>query len=657
MVNPDSDGFSLERLEFSAYARRHEAAAAEVMKLLAHLNNAHGGLGELGNMPSSHLPAEQRDAHYASRIASAITALFSDPNFRLSDLGYQKLIPLHRWLAMIFGASALGNADHVIHLFNQEEGAGRRQQLTLKQRDFVRFSLVYGPDSRIPLQPEVLWRRDKRLAAALFVALLSSRIVMTEQAHAKKELLLGWLPPRLKELSLDEFPIDILHDVWMHCSYAMAPNKHAIKRAINELVRARLLALGYRDRASAPPARDKPVLLCVLEWFYSNHSMYRVYASALEALRRKYRVVAVSLRGATDDVSRRVFDEVHTLPRELNVMESVRRVAALAEQVQPDIVHYPSVGMFLDTVFLVNLRLAPIQTATLGHPATTHSPFIDYVMVDEDCIGDPACFSERLVALPNDAVPHRPPADSPRIAPEIRSAPDPVRIAVTATSMKMNPVFLHTLRRIVERSKAPVEFWFFSSAAFGLTKVYLQNLIRRYLPDWAVVYPHFAYARYIEHLNRCDMFVNPFPFGNTNGIVDTTRQGLPGVCLTGAEVHSHIDEGFFRRVGLPEWLIARSTDEYVAAAARLAENAGEREALSRRLLKTDPGRVLFSGRPELFGDTVAWLHDNHARLAAAPPGLIRPPLGGRTPDPRKSRRSERKLKQGTLPLEPRRSRA
>lgn len=621
----EDDKFSLERLESLAYSRRHEGAATEVMRLLAHLNNSHGGLGQIGNMPSGHLPAEQRDAHFASRIACAVAALFSDPDFQLSNLGFQRLIPLQRWLSMLFGASPLGNADHIIQLFNQEHDP-KREKLTLKPRDFLRFCLLYGLDSTFPVQPELLWQRDKRLAAALFLALLSSRIVVTEQALAKKEQLLKWLPPKMRELSLDDFPVDILHDVWMHCSYALSRDKHGIKRAVNELVRAKLLSLGFGDLdAGPPPARDKPVLLCVLEWFYSTHSIYRTHSVSMESLKSRYRLIAVSLRGASDEISRKVFDEVHTLERSENLGDTLKKVSELAKTLRPDLVYYPSVGMFLDTVFLVNLRLAPIQMVALGHPATTHSACVDYVLVEEDYVGDPDCFSEQLVALPREAIPYRPPANCPKIAPQIRSAPDPVRIAVAATSMKINPAFLKALRAVAERSKARVEFQFFSSAAIGLTKVYLQNLIHQVLPDWAVVYPHLSYERYLEQINRCDMFLNPFPFGNTNGIVDTVRQGLPGVCLTGPEVHSHIDEGLFRRLGLPEWLITRTADDYVKAAVRLAENSAEREALSRQLLETDPDTVLFRGKPELFLHAVSWLHQNHAEHKAKGAKLLEPP--------------------------------
>lgn len=626
----DSDQFSLERLEYLAYGRSHEQAAAEIIRLLAHLSSQLGGLGDIGNRPSGNQPAEYRDAHFATRIASAVAALFADPKFQLSDPGFRRLIPLQRWLAIIFGASPLGNADHVIRVMN-EQGYGVRDQITLSDRDLLKFCLLYSLDSSIPLQPDILWQKNKRLAGMLFVALLSSRVVGTQQAHTKKEQLLEWFSPRLKELSLDDFPVEILQDVWMHCSYADRSDKHAIKRSINELIRTKLISAGFSDIRFDPESkRDKPAVLCVVEWFYSTHSIYRTHSVSMEALKAKYRLVGISLREATDEVSRRVFDEVHVLPKNESVLDAVRKVSEIAATVRPDLIYYPSVGMFLDTVFLINLRLAPIQMIALGHPATTHSPFVDYVLVEEDYVGDPNCFSEKLVALPHDSIPYRPPANCPKIAPQIRKAPDRVRIAVAASLMKINPGFLNALRCVAERSKVPVEFHFLSGIAFGLTKVYLQNLIQRVLPDWAVVYPHLPYERYLENINHCDMFLNPFPFGNTNGIVDTVRQGLPGVCLTGPEVHTHIDEGLFRRLGLPDWLITRSSEEYVNAAVRLVENSEEREELSRQILQTDPDAVLFEGKPELFLQSIEWLRKNHAKHAMTNSNLLRPPRNMRS---------------------------
>jgi hypothetical protein len=618
-----NEPFSLERLEQHAYARRHEQATAEMWKLLSHLEASYGALGETGRLPSGHLPGDQRDAHVASRIASALAALLADPAFQLSDPGFRRLIPLQRWLAIVFGASPFGTADHIIRLFNQEDP--QTDRMTFRDSDLLRFCLLYGPDSRIPLQPEVLWRKNKSLLAAVYLALLSPRIVLTDQAHAKREALLEWLRPKLKELAPHEFPGDVLN-MWMCCSYAERADKHAIKREINDWVRQMLRAWQLSDLEAEPASKGgKPVLLCVTEWFNSEHAMYRCHSLAVEALRARYHLVGVSLKAATDERARRIFDEIHVIPREGQLKDAVRQVRELAAALRPAIVYYPSVGMFMETIFLCNLRLAPLQLIALGHPATTHSPFIDYALVEEDFLGDPACFSERVVALPMGSMPFRPIDNFPKVEPRIRHAPDPVRVAVAATGMKLNPRFMRTLQQIAQHSKARVEFHFYSGMARGLAKVYLQNLISRYLPGVAVVYPHIGYEQYIQNINTCDLFLNPFPFGNTNGTVDTVRQGLPGVCMTGPEVHSHVDEGMFRRLGLPEWLITRTPEEYAAAAVRLAEKHAEREALSRRLLENDPDAMLFKGDARLFADAVEWLQRNHAQHGSGAARLLRPP--------------------------------
>jgi predicted O-linked N-acetylglucosamine transferase (SPINDLY family) len=106
----------------------------------------------------------------------------------------------------------------------------------------------------------------------------------------------------------------------------------------------------------------------------------------------------------------------------------------------------------------------------------------------------------------------------------------------------------------------------------------------------------------MQNIVACDLFANPFPFGNTNGIVDTVFCGLPGVCLTGDEVHSHIDEGMFRRMNFPEWTIARTTEEYIAALLRLIEDEALRKDFASRILRERWDRVLYEGRPEAFAE-------------------------------------------------------
>lgn len=592
--------FELEQFEYLVTTDRHEDAIQQLIFLLGEIDGNYGDWGPNFKASTPNIKKADLNRHLCTRIAGAVTTLCSKPTFNLGQAGYRRIMGMQRWLGLIFAVSAYRNGDHIIRNRN-EAGGGKAQPLTLSSRSIRVYGLCYFADSELPLQMEDLWKFDREAMSGLYFALLSSRAMPTPTAHAKRETLLKWLPERLKEITdLNTLPVKILHDVIMHSSYADLPSKHDIKKGINKLMRDAMAAgpVGRFLPVALPPTdRPKPVVCVVLEWFGKRHSIYRTHSSTLRALRSRFHVVGVGAARTADDVTRHVFDEFRSIEsQDLGVM--VEAITAL----KPDIIYYPSVGMFLTTSYLVNLRLAPLQLMALGHPATTHSPYIDGVMVEEDYVGDPACFSEPVIALPKDSLPYLPPTDVARITP--RPIADwtpgqPVKIAVCASIMKINPTFLNTLAEITRRSQRPVRFCFYLGMSNGIMTDYMRHSIQQVLPD-AEVNGQQPIQIYQAQLNECDLFVNPFPFGNTNGLVDTVRQGLPGVCLTGPEVHTHIDEGLFRRLGLPECLIARTQELYIREAVRLIEDDAWRNGLRRDLMERDVEAVLFKGDPMKF---------------------------------------------------------
>ncbi|HBO39345.1 MAG TPA: adhesin, partial [Pasteurellaceae bacterium] len=225
--------------------------------------------------------------------------------------------------------------------------------------------------------------------------------------------------------------------------------------------------------------------------------------------------------------------------------------------------------------------------------------------VEDDYVGSPDCFSETLLRLPKDALPYVPSALAPsNIEYKLRENPEIVHIGIASTTMKLNPYFLDALKVIRDRAKVKVHFHFALGQSSGITHPYVERFIKTYLGDSATTYPHMPYQKYLEVLHHCDMMVNPFPFGNTNGIIDMVTLGLIGVCKTGPEVHEHIDEGLFKRLGLPEWLIADSVDEYIERAIRLAENHQERLTLRRYIIENNRLNTLFTGDPSPLGITL-----------------------------------------------------
>jgi predicted O-linked N-acetylglucosamine transferase (SPINDLY family) len=124
----------------------------------------------------------------------------------------------------------------------------------------------------------------------------------------------------------------------------------------------------------------------------------------------------------------------------------------------------------------------------------------------------------------------------------------------------------------------------------------------------------------MQIITACDINLSPFPFGGLHSVIDSLRQGLPVVAMDCPEPHGRTDAMLLRRLGMPEWLIAKDEEEYVAAALRLIDDDALRVSLSERALSLDVGNVMFGDaatplRHEI-GDTLWWLYQNHEAAKA-----------------------------------------
>ena len=598
--------FKLEDFEYAAYSRQHEEAARMLVNLLSILDSSYGVPGQqFQAQPLVGVAPENKEAHIGVRLASAISCLFSDKEFNFAPQSLTSLFTLQRWFATIFGSTLFLNADHVVRALNLS-GKGDLNRLEITPQDLPKFCLLYLPESEIVLEIDALWDANKYLAASLGMALLSPRCLGSPQAHDKRETLLPWLTEKLPEIEgLEALPFGIMHDVYMHCSYADRADKHAIKGSINVLIERWLEQHKLEPlstKVQIPKKGEKPTMLVVMEWFNVGHSIYRTHSRTLEAAKELFHIVGMGLANATDAVGHAVFDEwIEIKPASLQ--EQISQIRGVANDRQAQVFYMPSVGMFPLTMMLTNIRLAPVMAMALGHPATTHSNHMDYVVVEEDYVGDPDCFSEELLILPSDGMPYRPSglASQNPEPPIIRENPETVDIVVAASAMKINPGFLNACKEIARRSKVPVKFHFAVAFAQGMVYEQVKRVVKNVLGDYAIVYSHRGYTEYMEIVRRCDMFINPFPFGNTNGIIDTVTAGLVGVCKTGMEVNEHIDQGLFERFGLPDWLVTTDNEGYINATVKLAENHELRNELRRKHTGPDKVQRIFQGRPEIMG--------------------------------------------------------
>ena len=599
---------SVIRFEQEVAAKSYESACVELLDILSKIDTNFGGVEGIEIDYPSQLNDElvqDKIKHLCTRVAVAMSELFSDPKLDISEGGAQRFFTLQRWINMIFASSPFVNADHVLQAYSRNPDKTNLSDFHLDntKSSLIKFCILYLPESNINVNFDALWNLDPKLCSSLCFALQSPRFIGTEQSFSKRGTLLQWFPEKLATIeNLNNVPSAISHDVYMHCSYDIAENKHWVKKALNQVIRRHLLQGGWTDRdVTKLGERDgKPVMVVLLEHFHSSHSIYRTHSTSMIAARERFYLIGVG-NDTVDEAGRAVFDEFHVLEGN-NIVSKLDNLKVICEKNGAAIFYMPSIGMDLNTIFASNTRLAPVQVIALGHPATTHSDFIEYVIVEDDYVGSEKCFSEQLLRLPKDALPYVPSALAPQhVEYRLRENPEVVNIGIASTTMKLNPYFLAALKAIRDRANVKVHFHFALGQSSGVTHPYVERFIKSYLGNDATAHPHAPYDQYLRILHNCDMMVNPFPFGNTNGIIDMVTLGLVGVCKTGAEVHEHIDEGLFKRLGLPEWLIANTVDEYVERAIRLAENHQERLELRRHIIENNGLQTLFTGDPSPMG--------------------------------------------------------
>ncbi|MGQ0287231.1 UDP-glucose:protein N-beta-glucosyltransferase [Pasteurellaceae bacterium 22721_9_1] len=627
-MSEEKKAASVTRFEQAVKNKEYETACNELLDILGKLDS---NFGTLENIECDFPAAldnlyQDKIIHFCTRMAVGVTELFTDPGLTISDSGVQRFLVLQRWMAMIFASSPYVNADHILQTYNRSEDKKNPNEdfLVDSKEDLKKFCILYLPESKVTLNLDGLWGIDQKLCASLCFALQSARFIGTDEAFSKRGTILQWFPEKLAQLeNLDGIPSNISHDVYMHCSYDVAENKHAVKRPLNQVIRRHLIDLGWKDRdvSEIGYKNGKPVMAVMLEHFHSAHSIYRTHSTSIIAAREHFYIVGLG-HPNVDEAGRNVFDEFYNFT-ENSVFDRVVKIKEICDEFKPAVFYMPSIGMDLNTIFASNTRLAPIQVVALGHPGTTHSDFIEYVIVEDDYVGSESCFSEKLLRLPKDALPYVPSALAPAsVEYRLRENPEVVQIGIASTTMKLNPYFLAACKAIRDRAKVNVHFHFALGQSTGVTHPYVERFIKSYLGDSATAHPHTPYDQYLRILHQCDMMINPFPFGNTNGIIDMVTLGLVGVCKTGPEVHEHIDEGLFKRLGLPEWLIANTVDEYVEQAIRLAENHQERLALRRHIIENNGLQSLFTGDPSPMGKVlleklIEWAKSNKVKLEVA----------------------------------------
>lgn len=580
------EGVNLESFERAVYAcdgteQGFENIAIELLGIFGKIRKGGGFQGQ----------TDEVVLHLYTRLCGAITAFLTDPRSNLSPDGFARLCGEHAQLHALFRASAYGTMDHILAVLGTRDPANE-EAITFTGNVVMKLLLCWSLDSEVSINFEEVANTAPAHAAAAMLGMLSVGGTHSERAYERR-LMLMRNRHLIDAVPLADALIQSAGDCYMHCSYTDAADKHEIKRVLNRKLRE-IVSASFKvpERSRHLERKDRPTIVVPLEWFSSHHAMFRCYAPSLRQLRERFRLVAVFRADEVDQDGRDVFDKCVELSQD---QANIAYVMQMILNEQPDILYYPSLGMAAWYVALSNFRLAPIQVISPGHPASSMSDCIDYMVSEGDLYGDPSNYTERLMSLPVGSVRYVS-RDAYTVPPLVASTDGRVRLAIPASAMKIVPPFLAALARIKAEARTPIEYHFFPNMT-GLAHTVISRDLRRWFPD-AVIHPRTGYQTYLEWLSQCDGVLSTFPFGGTNSIIDCFLLGLPMVTLEGEHVHGRSDASMMRRVGLPPELITHSVDQYVTVARKMADMGMERRLLQDHLRCVDVRREFFGAPPD-----------------------------------------------------------
>lgn len=526
---------------------------------------------------------------YVNPFVETCLFLLTKADLKIERNQILSLMTVHHVLANLVGVSDFKTTDPQVAVVRDQP------------RNFVRLMLLYSVRNRTCLPPKVFFDADPYLASLWYCTYpMGAMGAVSEHLWENLRRHLDYVDPRLRA------PDHRILGLYF-ASTQIAPGRdRALKARWNEDLKRQIQGLKPRNN----PRRDS-VAIVTAKWFPGS-AVYRSLSPLVHTLRGRYRLTLVHLGPWREDIDTAPFADVRRV--------EMKDMALDCEDISTtdfQAAFFPDVGMTSESVWLSNMRMAPIQATGYGHPATTgDGSEIDYFIGGTEMEVLPAAqeyYSERLVLVPGlGAVPAYP--DYRPVYPPRRGEAVVINIPWGAT--KTNYPLLRRLKTIQECASRPVHLSFFP--AWGLNRYSAAPLfvegIGALFGNTATVHANRAIPQYMALMEQGDFSLDSYPFGGFNTIIDSLYLGKPIVAQEGAYSFSRASSALLRRCGMEE-LIAHGEEEYIGKALRLVEDDEYREALSRRLRAMDLRAAVFErDDPAAFCRAIDYLIENHEAL-------------------------------------------
>ena len=494
--------------------------------------------------------------------------------------------------------------------FQQNEAAS--VMLLCQKYTLGKLLALYSPRNATVIDSALFFDVDVELASWWLVNVVRSyhSVAATAAGH-------GFLKKHFATIDRRFQSLAELHTLGYVVSYIDSEGDRAVKQRLNTLLWAHIQRNFEKVRNRPNPRR---IAVFSQRWF-PGHSVYRNQLAFLKALHADYELVLFQLGEPGQPVDASLFQEVRPM-----------RVGSEGWQSQLQdndfqLAYFPDIGMDSETLFLSNMRVAPIQVTSYGHSVSTHGAGeVDYWIAGADVELHEAVeqnYSERVVLIPGLGIANVKPNYQPR-----RGGPRTDRLIVNCSwsPQKVIHPLVTMLEEIARRSPPNLLFRFFAGNCLMQSQSYLAftNALKEMLGGERVeVMGQLSYRDYMTLLEEGSLGLDSYHYGGCNTIVDSLHLRKPIITYSGQKWYNRIGGALLKKVGLEE-MVATSQPEYQEKAIRLINDAAWRSHLEARLAELDLDALLYDLPEEgkNFKHAIDYLITNHHQLKAE---------GGRAP--------------------------
>jgi hypothetical protein len=535
--------------------------------------------------------------YYINVFVKSFLYLFTQIDYVVSPAYQARFVAHNLTIANLVSASGFQTTDAFLEIMRHQEN------------NFVKILTLYSARNQVQFDRRKLFDLDPVLASVWYgvyaavcqTGFLRPLIVDNLRAHFQ-----------FKHPQLDPRPG--LSDIYYGSTYVDGACDRFIKPVCNAFIRE---TIGTRGRLITKPKPRKLAVLSAVWW--PGHSVYRNYYAYLKHL-DGYHLTLFEL-GHNEDVDVSLFDDVRRLDFD---SRGVMDVAPIEGDYCA--AYFPDIGMSTQSIWLANMRIAPVQLCSPGHSVSTWGADIDYFISGAD-VERPESpegnYSERLVLLPGCGIIHNHPLHVPRgvVAGGQRDRTAEMILNCPASAQKINPVFVQVLRELFAQAQRPLRLrllagWSLSRESHYLP--FLREITTLFGPDRIEVFPNLTYTAYMTLLEEGDFTIDAYHFGGCNSVADSLYLRRLMVTWEGDKWYNRIGSHMLRLVGLSE-LIATNAAQFVEVTLHLLHDESYRADLQERLDRADLDATIFStADARCFQDALDFLIENHDRLQQDP---------------------------------------